>query len=70
VDRAGQNVCYLVIDAGRLQRKHRYLLPLGTTRFDPDSRALLVDADAADLQEVPLDGTSAFSDENLTASMF
>ena len=70
VDPAGHNVCYLVIDAGRSQRKHRYLLPLGTTRFDRERRALLVDADAADLQEVPLNRTSPFSDENLTASMF
>jgi hypothetical protein len=70
VDPTRRNVCYLVIDSGQLLGRHRYLLPLGTTRFDPERRALLVDADAADLQEVPLDEFAPSSEQDLIDTMF
>ena len=70
VDPIGRQVCYLVIESGRWLMKHRYALPLGTTRVDPDRQALLVDADAGDLQEVRSERFTPFSQDDLIAAIF
>ena len=70
VDPVGRQVCYLVIESGRWLTKHRYILPLGTTRVDPDGQSLRVDADADDLQEVNDERFAPFSDDDLIAAIF
>ena len=50
--------------------KHRYALPLITTRVDPDRQALLVDAEADDLQEVWTKRFAPFSEDDLIAAIF
>jgi hypothetical protein len=70
VDPVRRNVCYLVVDSRRPKDSHRYLLPLGTTRFDRSSGALLVDADVNDLLDVPAGGFTRFSDDDLITAMF
>ena len=50
--------------------KHRYGLPLSTTRLDPDRQASLVDADADDLQDVRAERFAPFLEEDLIAAMF
>ncbi|MGH9140273.1 MAG: hypothetical protein ACRD2I_03920, partial [Vicinamibacterales bacterium] len=70
VDPVGRNVCYLVVDSRRPQRSQRYLLPLGTTRFDRARGALLVDADVTDLLDFPVTQFARFSDEDLITAIF
>ena len=70
VDPVGRRVCYLVIESGRWPMKHRYALPLSTTRVDPDRQALLVDAEADNLQEVWTKRFAAFSEDDLIAAIF
>ena len=70
VDPIGRQVCYWVIESGHWPLKHRYALPLSTTRLDPDRQALLVDADAGDLQDVRAERFSPFSENDLIAAMF
>ncbi len=70
VDPVGRQVCYWVIESGHWPMKHRYALPLSTTRVDPDRQALLVDADADDLQEVWAERFAPFSEEDLIAAIF
>ena len=70
VDLVGRRVCYLVIESGRWPMKHRYALPLTATRVDPDRRALLVDAEAEDLQEVWTKRFVPFSDHDVVDAIF
>jgi hypothetical protein len=70
VDPVHRTVCYLVIESRNWLTKHSYLLPLGLTRLDQSRQALLVDASAADLQEVQMDRFAPFSEEDLIAAMF
>jgi hypothetical protein len=70
VDPGSRSVCYLVVESRRWLKTHRYLLPLGTTRFDPARQALLVDAGSADLQEVEHARFVPFSDDDLTTAIF
>jgi hypothetical protein len=70
VDPVGRRVCYLVIESGHWPMKHRYALPLITTRVDPDRQALLVDAEADDLQEVWTKRFAPFSEDDLIAAIF
>ncbi len=70
VDPIGRQVCYWVIESGHWPLKHRYALPLSTTRVDPNRPALLVDVEAEDLQEVRAERFATFSDEDLIAAMF
>jgi hypothetical protein len=70
VDPGSRSVCYLVVESRRWLKTHRYLLPLGTTRFDPARQALVVDADSTDLQEVEEQRFVPFSDDDLTKALF
>jgi hypothetical protein len=70
VDPAHRNLRYLVVDHRHRLRRHRYLLPLDLTRFDPNRGALLVDADVTDLREVPMDQFATFYDEDLVTAIF
>jgi hypothetical protein len=70
VDPVGRRVCYWVIQSGRWPMKRRYALPFSATRVDPARQALLVDADADDLQEVWAERFAPFSDEDLIAAIF
>ena len=70
VDPIRRQVCYWVIESGRWPMKHRYALPLSTTRVDPARQALLVDVDAGDLQEVRAEQFAPFSEEDLIAAIF
>jgi hypothetical protein len=70
VDPGHRNVCYLVVENRHWLTTRSYLLPLGTTRFDRERHALLVDAESIDLQEVRMDQFATFSDEDLIAAMF
>ena len=70
VDPVVRQVRYWVIESGRWPMKHRYALPLSTTRVDPDRQVLLVDAEAGDLQEVRAERFVPFSDDDLIAAIF
>jgi len=70
VDPGSRSVRYLVVESRHWLKTHRYLLPLGTTRFDSARQALMVDADGADLQEVEEERFVPFSDDDLTKAIF
>jgi len=70
VDPSRRSVCYLVVESRKWLKKHQYLLPLGTTRFDPARQTLFVDANPGDLQEVEGDRFVPFSDDDLTTAIF
>src|SRR5437867_490407 len=70
---AERQVRYLVVDATKLFRHQRYLLPLTPTQIDPDGRALHVDLDAHELAGVEkFDGRAfpSFSDEDFMTALF
>jgi hypothetical protein len=73
IDPAERQVRYLVVDATKLFRHQRYLLPLAPTQIDPDGRALRVDLDEHDLARVEKFDDRAFpsfSDEDLVTALF
>ena len=71
VDPRRRSVCYLVVESRHWLKKHRYLLPLGTTRFDADRQALLVDSGNVGLEEVAAEERFVpFSDDDLTTAIF
>jgi hypothetical protein len=70
IDPVHRNVCYLVVNSRGWLHSHRYMLPLDLTRFDRTRGALLVDADVNDLQELPKDRFTPFSDADLITAMF
>jgi len=70
VDPGSRSVCYLVVESRHWLKTHRYVLPLGTTRFDSARQVLLVDADNADLQEVEEERFVPFSNEDLATAIF
>jgi hypothetical protein len=71
VDPGRRSVRYLVVESRHWLKKHRYLLPLGTTRFDANRQMLLVESGNVDLQEVA-EGQRfvPFSDDDLTTAIF
>jgi hypothetical protein len=71
VDPGRRSICYLVVESRHWLKKHRYLLPLGVTRFDPVKQALLVDSANTDLREVTEDERLVpFSDDDLMTAVF
>jgi sporulation protein YlmC with PRC-barrel domain len=73
INPAERRVRYLVVDAAKRFRHHRYLVPLEATTVDAERRELRVDIDRADLAQVEeLDDHefSTFSDEDLKATPF
>jgi len=49
IDPRARRACYLVVEVGWFSLR-RYLLPIGPTRVDEETRALLVDIDRAELK--------------------
>jgi hypothetical protein len=71
VDPGQRSICYLVVESRHWLKKHRYLLPLGVTRFDPAGQRLLVDSANTDLKEVTAEERFVpFSDEDLVTALF
>ena len=71
VDPGQRSICYLVVESRHWLKKHRYLLPLGVTRFDPAGQRLLVDSANADLRELTDEARFVpFSDDDLMTALF
>jgi hypothetical protein len=71
VDPGRRSICYLVVESRHWLKKHRYLLPLGVTRFDPARQRLLVDSANTDLREVAEEERFVpFSNDDLTTALF
>lgn len=71
IDPLEREVCYFVVEARRLLKTHRYLLPLSPVPIDADSLHVeLESADLHSLREVKSDSFPSFSDEDLIAALF
>jgi hypothetical protein len=71
VDPGQRSICYLVVESRHWLKKHRYLLPLGVTRFDSARQRLLVDSANTDLREVAEEERFVpFSDNDLITALF
>jgi len=71
VDPGRRSICYLVLESRHFLKKHRYLLPLGVTRFDPARQILLVDSAGGDLREVSDEERFVpFSNDDLKTAIF
>ena len=71
MDPGQRSICYLVVESRHWLKKHRYLLPLGVTRFDPARQILLVDSAGGDLREVSDEERFVpFSNDDLKTAIF
>lgn len=73
VDAEARQVRYLVVTAGGMFSRHRYLLPFSPTRVDAHRRALCVDAHKKDLVRCEKFESRAFhrfSDDDLLSALF
>jgi hypothetical protein len=73
LDPEARHVEYLIVAAGGVFRRRRYLLPFRPTRVDVGRRALCVDAHKTDLarcEEFEPDTFHPYSDDDLLAALF
>ena len=70
IDPSRRHVSFLIVESRNWFATHRYVVPLGTARFDPDRKALLVDVEADGLRELHGDRFQRFSDADLITAMF
>jgi hypothetical protein len=73
IEPEARRVRYLVIEAGRMFRRHRYLLPFRDMRVDVQRHAFCMDAQKSDLascEEYEPQAFRPFSDDDLMAALF
>lgn len=70
IDPLRRQLSYLVVESRGWLRTRQYLVPLGTTCFDPNRRELHVDVEAHDLRDTRAKRFLRYSDDDVIAAMF